>query len=227
MESTQASAVRRERSRTSRASFISLALLGAALAMCAILGSCSNASAAVESASRLSFPPAFSEDYLIAQEAISSRADDAKLLAVQSTTYAQAGVPAEWIFLFSSWQRASSYTVTVANGQATVADNPTISLSQEAFDAMPDPKTIALDAEDAWSRVVEQLEDNGRYLTARAYLTVSASENDDPGNEAPAWIFTLNDPNDFRGSFLDTSDEIAPLATFAVDAISGEVTEVS
>lgn len=204
-----------------------VALLALVVAALCLFAGCASLSPAAESAQRIVFPPAFKGDYELAWEAARERADDAKLLAVQTTTYSQAGAPSNWTFLFVSRQRASAYTVEIAAGTATVTDNPAVSLSQEDFDAIPTSSAIVFDAEEAFQLVVDQLSGDGKFFTARAYLMTYAVGDEDPSADTYVWFFSMNDPQDFQGKLLDASGDIAPAAAYAVDSLTGTVANIS
>lgn len=198
------------------------AVLATALALVGCLSACASQSPATSSASRIAFEAAFDTDYEIARDAVAQRAEDAKLLAVSSTDFSQAHFAPGWSFLFYSWQRASAYTVFVADGQATIADNPGLSVSQDDFDAIPKPTSIVWDADAAYGSVIEQLDGQGEYLTCRAYLTFASSDGDGKGQNTFEWVFSLNEEQDLRSIYLDPDAEIAPATTFSVDASDGQ-----
>ena len=197
-----------------------------ALLLAAYLTGCAAQSAAETSASRIVFEPAFGEGYDAAREAVADRADDAKLLAVTSTTFSQAHFPSSWTYLFYSWQRASAYTVVVEDGRAKVADNPGLALAQTDFDAVPSSASVTWDCDAAYDQVLKQLSGQGEYLTCRAYLMTYIPEDDDPTADAFAWFFSFNENQDLREVYLDPNAEIAPAATFSVDAQTGKVAQV-
>lgn len=201
--------------------------LALAMALAGCLSACASQSTAASSASRIAFEPAFGTDYEIARDAVSQRAEDARLLAVSSSDLSQAHFTPGWSYLFYSWQRASAYTVFVADGQATIADNPGLSFSQDDFDAVPEPADIAWDSDAAYDSVVKQLDGEGEYLTCRAYLTTYAPDSADGAIGAFEWIFSLNDEGDLRSVYLNPDAEIAPAAMFSVDARTGKAERMS
>ena len=189
------------------------------------LTGCAKQSVAAQSAADMSFTAAMSQDYPIAAEAISQRAEDAKLLAIQSTTYAMPGSGTGWTFLFYSWQRASAYTVTVSHGEASVTDMPTVTLSKSDYDAIPQEPSLAIDADQAYQALLADLEGTGKLITCRAFLMTYVVEDSDPTASANIWFFSFNEESDVREAALDKSGEISPQRIIAVDAGTGQVTQ--
>ena len=194
-----------------------------ALTLAGCLVGCNSQPTAQSSASRITFENALGADYETALAAAVERADDAKLLAVSSETFSQAHFPSSWMFLFYSWKRASAYTVHMTDGQATVTDNPGFSLTQEDFGAIADPAGVDWDCERAYNQAIEQLDDQGEYLTCRAYLMTYVPEDDDPEADALKWFFVFNDEQDLRSIYLDPNADLAPATTLSVDGSTGKV----
>lgn len=186
------------------------------------LTGCAAQSAGAASASRIAFDAAFAKDYETARSAVTERADDAKLLAVTSTTFSQAHFTPSWTFLFYSRRRASAYTVTVENGKASVRDNPGAAITQDDFDAMADPAAIALDCDEAYGQLAASLDGDGEYLTCRASLT-TYNPADDAESNALTWTFSFNEEADLKEIHLDPNAVLAPAATFSVSACAGEL----
>ena len=179
-------------------------------------------SPAAQSASKISFEPAFESDYAVAREAVLQKADDAKLLAVRSSTFSQAHLTPDWSFLFYSRQRVSAYTVQVTDGVAKVIDSPGITMLQEEYDAIPDPDLAILDADAAYQQAVSQLDGTGEYATCRASL-VTCDFEDDSSAQAFVWYFAFNEEEDLRDISLYDFDEVAPAVTLAVDGAAGKL----
>lgn len=192
------------------------------------LTACAKQSPAAKSASDMSYAPAFGQDYLIAQEAVNARADDAKLLALQSTDFSMSGSSASWMFLFYSWQRSSAYTVFVADGQATVADVPDASMARSEYEAIPDTAgTVVYDADQAYQLAVDGLKGEDRLITCRAFLMTYVARDEDPTVSANKWYFSFNENQDVRDATVDKTESISEPRLLAVDATTGQVSEVS
>lgn len=207
-----------------------ITLLGAALLVVASsmgLGACSSPSPAAESAARIPFDPAFASAYEPAAEAVQLRTDDAKLLAVRSSSFSQAHFAPTWTFLFYSWQRTSAYTVEVSGGEAKVTDNPGLTFAQSSFAEVPDTIEVAMDADEAYALVVDSLKGDGSYMTCRAYLMTYISEDEGSPDDAYAWFFSFNETEDLKQIHLDPAENLAPAATYAVNANTGEVRQVA
>lgn len=200
------------------------------LAICfAALPGCSSRSVATTSAETISFLPACGDDYQTALAAVHEKADDAKLLAIRTSTYCDSDAASNWMYLFYSWKRASAYTVFMINGEANVADMGGMAYNQTDFDAVPDLEGITYDADAAYEELLKNLEGDERLVTCRSYLMTYIAEDDDPTADSFKWFFSFNeeDVND-RGSAV-TSDNDAPISSpraFCVDVRTGEVTEL-
>lgn len=202
---------------------VSLVMLASLL----LLSSCLAPSVSRESASHMSYDPAFTQSYVAAQEAVSLKAEDAKLLAIQSDDFTLPGSKTSWVYLFYSWDRSSAYTVTVANGSAKVTDNPGMSLAKTNFEAIPDISDSAFDADAAYRAVTEQLDGTGKLITCRAYIVSYAGESESATMPPCTWVFSFNQAEDVREAALDKTGEISPQRVFAVDAYSCEVSEIA
>lgn len=204
-----------------------IALAGLAiLVLCCALG-CASRSPAAESAARIPFDPAFAEAYEKASEAVGDNADDVKLLAVQSSTFSQAHFAPSWTFLFCSWQRVSAYTVEVVDGEARVVDNPGVSFTQDLFEAAPDDLEVVVDADEAYGIVLGTIDGEGTYLTCRAYLMTFVPEGEDSADDEMVWFFSFNETDDLKEISIDPDENLAPAATYGVDARTGDVRKIS
>lgn len=198
----------------------------AALAAC---GLCSCAgSPAKESASKISVSAALGSTYQTAVDAVRQKADDAKLLAIRSSSYCSDGNPSEWMYLFYSFNKAYAYTAFVSNGEATVADSGPMAISSEEFAAIPDSDAIAVDAPDAWKAVVSALDGEGKIYTTRIFLMTFITEDSDPTQDAMQWFFSVNEGDNlssfFEGNSMQTDDN-CQARLFSVNSSDASVKE--
>lgn len=200
------------------------ALAALALPSLGALGGCTPASPARASACALAFSPALGESYEAACAAAAEKADDAKLMAVRSTSFSFADAEPGWMYLFYSWERACAYTVFVAGTTATAGETGNLAITQEEFNTLPDAGALAWDADAAYQQITNVLEGDEEFLTCRAYLMTY----DETGEDALVWFFSFNEADDVA-SYLGEVEAASPIASaqvWAVDAQSGEATRV-
>lgn len=201
------------------------ALAALALPSLGALGGCTPASPARTSACALVFSPALGESYEAACAAAAEKADDAKLMAVRSTSFSFADAEPGWMYLFYSWERACAYTVFVAGTTATAGETGNLAITQEEFDALPDAGVLTWDADAAYRQITNVLEGDEEFLTCRAYLMTY----DETSEDALVWFFSFNEADDVASYLgeVEAASPIAPAQVWAVDAQSGEATRVS
>ncbi|MEE0706715.1 MAG: hypothetical protein UCH28_10090 [Adlercreutzia sp.] len=189
------------------------------------LEGCTPASPARASACALAFSPALGESYEAACAAAAEKADDAKLMAVRSTSFSFADAEPGWMYLFYSWERASAYTVFVTGTTATAGETGNLAITQEEFDALPAVTALAWDADGAYQQITNVLEGDEEFLTCRAYLMTY----DETSEDALVWFFSFNEADDVASYLgeVEAASPIAPAQVWAVDAQSGEATRVS
>ena len=200
----------------------------ALMTVCGMLYACAN-SPAKDSASSIAMKDALGDTYQKALESVQTKAPDAKLLAIRSSSYSDENSASEWMYLFYSFDRAYAYTVFATDGDTTVADSGPMSISADDFEAIPDASTITVDAPNAWNCVTDSIDGDGRVYTARAFLMTYVDGDDDPTRDAMKWFFSINQADNLS-SFFEKSDEnsnnAAPARLFSVDCMNSSVSEL-
>ena len=199
------------------------------LCVLCILPSCA-ANTSLATAKQIKFAPSLENDYQLAVSAIEEKADDAKLIAIRLSSFADSETTPSWMYLFYSWNRASAYTVFVVEGEATIGETGNLPFTQSDFEAVPDASNITYDADAAFELLLDTIKKDDELSTCRAYLMTYVEGDDDPTVDAMKWFFSFNDPNDIESisNGEETEDENDSSLTehiFSVDAQSGEVIE--
>ena len=197
-----------------------------------LLAGCSESKAA-SSAKQILFDAAFSNDYQAALDEARNKADDAKFIAVRTSSYGYAQSSSSWMYLFYSWTDATAYTVFVVDGVATAGETGNLPFTQDDLNAVPDASELTYDADAAYDLLVKSLEGDSEFLTCRAYLMAYAEGEDDPTADAMKWFFSFNEEADVADLMADKEVEskVDPDASyspraFTVDATTGEIEEL-
>lgn len=190
-----------------------------------LLAGCGSSDPATASARALGFSAALGDSYQAACDAMAEKADDARLMAVRSTSFSSADAKPSWMYLFYSWERACAYTVFVSGTTATAGDTGNLAITEEEFATLPSVDALAWDADTAYDQVLTELEGVGEFLTCRAYLMTY----DETGEDELIWFFSFNDADDVASYLGDVEalGEVAPAQLWAVDAQSGEISCVT
>lgn len=199
---------------------VTLVFLAGMLAACA-------SSPAASTARQMMFSPSLGDDYRAAAAVMEEEADDAKLLAIRSSSCATGATTPSWMYLFYSWDKAQAYTVFVVNGEASLGETGNLPLTPDDFAAVPDVDALAFDADAAYERVLEAIEGEEEFSTCRAYLMTYVKGDDDPTADALKWFFVFNDPDDIGAVGIEGNQGGNGGSTeslvYAVDAQTGDV----
>ena len=207
--------------------------LSLAIVLACLLGGCAQQSAAASSAGKLSFAPACADSYQAALAAAQEEASDAKLVAMRTSSYALEGSTPSWMYLFYSWERASSFTVFITGDQASVGASGNLPFTQDDFAAIPDASEIVYDADAAYEELLKAIEGEWQLVTCRAYLMTYAEGDADPTADSLKWFFSFNEADDVADASSSSAENETSSQTagepraFSVDARTGEVAELA
>lgn len=169
-------------------------------------------------------PPALDEAFDKAYAAVKERAEDAKLVAIRSSSSFSPGFEPEWMYLFVSRTSVCYYTAFIQDGEPVVADYARVSYSEDEMEAIPPALDIVFDANEAYATVVGTLSPDQIPAACSVYLMMYLSEAEGGNDNALKWFFVFEAMAD-EGE--DADKEASADFAYCVDARTGVCTQAA